>query len=254
MKVVDVVLEVSEKSSVVHTTARNEATEVGVRYYLLYPESSEGYLRKPISLEALNTLKEQTDKVAEIMTRANTARVTTPYGTDITMSLEGRQAIPMSPLTEAPVAALPNYGEAAIAPVEGTSQGVVVADISVRGWGYVLREPIRFKVKEGRAQMETVSSGFADAAERFKKLILLDDNANNCAAELGLGTSRMGPKVFRGDSFYDYAMAGTVHIAVGRNNDIGGQTWSQIHYDVLMSRPTVQFDDVCVIQNGELKI
>jgi len=254
MKVVDVVLEVGEKSNVGHTNSRKEATEAGARYYVLNPEFCEDHSRNPISVEDLNTIKKRTEKLAEITTRANIARVTTPYGTDITMSLKGRQAIPVHPLNDMGFAIIPDYAEAAISPVEGTTEGVVVVDASVRGWGYVLREPIRFEVKEGRIRVETVSSGIAEDAEKFKSLILFDENATNCAAELGQGTSHIVPKTLRGDFLSDCGIAGTVHIAVGRNNDIGGETWSQIHYDVLMTRPTVKLDDTYVIENGELKI
>jgi len=55
------------------------------------------------------------------MTQASVARVTTPFGTDITMSLKGRQAVPVHPLIHA---ALPNYAEVAICPVEGTTEGL----------------------------------------------------------------------------------------------------------------------------------
>ncbi len=254
MKVVDVVFEVGEKSNIAHTNARKEATAAGAKYFVLHTDVSEDYLRNPISFENLNIIKRTTEKLAEMVTRAKIARVTTHYGTDITMSLKGRQAVPIHPLTEAGIAAIPDYAEVAISPVEGTTEGVVAVDASVRGWGYILREPIRFKVKKGRAQVETVSSDITEDAERFKKLLLFDENASNCAAELGLGTSHTVPKTLRGDFVYDFALAGNVHIAVGRNNDIGGETFSKIHYDVLMTRATVKLDDLCVIENGELKI
>ncbi len=168
------------------------------------------------------------------------------------MSLEGRRALPLNPLSGGAV--VPDYGEAAISPVEGTTEGVVVADASVRGWGYVLRKPIRFEVKKGKVQVETVWSEIAEQAERFKKTLLMDQNASNCAAELGIGTSHLVSKVLRGTRHSDYAMLGTFHIACGRNNDIGGATLSTVHQDVLMTDGTVKLDNVAVLENGELKI
>jgi 2,5-dihydroxypyridine 5,6-dioxygenase len=252
MKEVDVILEFTERYNMAHSTARKEATAVGVKHFVLTTEASEDRLRTPVPVADLNKIKIQTEKFAEMMTRANTARVTSSWGTDITMSLEGRQAVPLHPLSDTGFGGLQDYAEAAISPVEGTTEGLVVVDASVRGWGYVLRSPIRFEVRKGRAQVDTVSSDVAEEAERFKKMILLDDNASNCAAELGLGTSHTVPRILCGDSMCDYARAGNVHIAIGRNNDIGGETLSQIHNDVLMTRATVKLDDVCVIENGEL--
>ncbi len=251
MKAANVVLEINEKGTIGHTTAMEEAKEGGTKRHHILTEISEYYLRVPISLEALNTHKKRTEKLAEIMTQADVARITTSYGTDIRMSLKGRRALAIHPLSGS---ILPDYGEAAISPVEGTTEGVIVADASVRGWGYLLRKPIRFEVKKGKVQVETVSSDIAEQAERFKRLLLLDQNASNCAAELGLGTSRTVPKMLQGTYGSDYGSAGTFHIACGRNNDIGGNTLSTIHQDVLMTDGSVKLDDVYVIENGELKI
>jgi leucyl aminopeptidase (aminopeptidase T) len=89
--------------------------------------------------------------------------------------------------------------------------------------------------------------------ERLKKLLATDENAVNCAAELGISTSHTIPKDLRG-GVWDYGLAGTIHIATGRNNDIGGETFSQIHIDFLITRSTVWLDDLCVVKGGELQI
>ena len=67
-------------------------------------------------------------------------------------------------------------------------------------------------------------SGFEDDVKRLRKIMASDENASNIA-ELGIGTSHTIPRVYRATR-RDGAMSGNVHIAVGRNNDIGGQTWS----------------------------
>jgi leucyl aminopeptidase (aminopeptidase T) len=254
MKEVDVVLEFAERHTIVHSNARKEATAVGVRHYIMNTEASEDRLRTPIKPEDLKKIQTQTDKLAGMVTKAKAASVKSSWGTDITMSLEGRGALSIHPLSALGFGGMQDYAEAAIAPVEGTTEGLVIVDASVRGWGYILRSPISFEIKKGRVQVETVSSDVAEEAERFKKIVLHDENASNCAAELGLGTSHTVPRILCGDSMCDYARSGNVHIAVGRNNDIGGETFSQIHIDVLMTRATVKLDDVCVVENGELVI
>lgn len=254
MKVADVVLEVTETSEIGHSTARKEATEAGLRRCILMrPEYGEDLLQEPITLEGLNIIKERTAKLAEIETKGKKVRVTTPHGTDLTFSIEGRAAISLSPLSDSPLVVAPTFGESAIAPVEGTTEGIVVIDSFVQGWRYLLRKPIRFEVKKGAAQVETVSSDIPEQAERFKKLISMDKMANNCVAELGIGTSHMTP----GDPIgyvIDKGRLGHVHIACGRNYDLGGKSDSVIHQDSDMTQATIRIDDVTIMENGELKI
>ena len=78
----------------------------------------------------------------------------------------------------------------------------------------------------------------------------MDENASNCAAELGIGTSHTMPADLKG-VIWDYGRAGTIHIAAGRNNDIGGITHSLFHKDLLLTKSTVFLDDICVLKNGQ---
>ena len=254
MKSVDYIFELTERSNAVHTNARKEATELGAKNYGYFTDLSEDYLRNPISFEDLKKMKRTTDRLAELMTKASKATITSPYGTDLTMSLEERIGLPISPLTDLPICGLLDYAETAIAPIEGTTEGIVAADASIRGWGYLLRTPIRFEVKNGKIELDTISSDDVSQAERFKKMVTIDQNASNCAAELGIGASHTVSKILRGDFLMDYAVAGTIHIAVGRNNDIGGVVRSDVHTDVLMTGTTVKLDDITVIEKGELKV
>ena len=254
MKSVDFIFGLWERSSPAHSNARRAATDLGAKYYDFFTDLSEDYLRKLITFEDLQKMKRTTDKLADIMTKASKATITSPYGTNLTMSLEGRTGLPLSPLTEEAISGLLDSAETAIAPVEGTTEGVVVADANVRGWGYLLRTPIQFEVKNGKIQLDTISSNDASQTERFKKMVTRDETASNCAAELGIGASHTAPKILRGDYLMDFAVAGTMHIAVGRNNDIGGIVRSDVHNDLLMTGTTVKLDDITVIENGELKV
>ncbi|MFH1088157.1 MAG: aminopeptidase, partial [Chloroflexota bacterium] len=144
------------------------------------------------------------------------------------------------------LAGVPDYAEAAISPVEGTSAGVMVIDVGIVGWGPVFRQPVRCVVKAGR--MTEVGGG--EDAERLRKALTTDENAPNIA-ELGIGTSHTIPRVY-GATRRDAGVAGMVHIAVGRNNDIGGQTSSRVHADGLMTRATIDLDGQTVVRDGVL--
>jgi leucyl aminopeptidase (aminopeptidase T) len=254
MKVADVVLEVTETSEIGHSTARKEATEAGLRRCILMrPEYGEDFLQEPIGLEGLQVLKERTNKLVEIETKGKKVSVTTPHGTNLTFSIEGRAAIPLTPLSDSPLVVAPYYAESAIAVVEGTTEGIVVIDSFVQGWKYMLHQPIRFEVKRGRAQVKTVSSDNPAEAERFKKLISMDKMADNCAAELGIGTSHMISGPLTG-SVIDKGRLGHIHIACGRNYDLGGKSDSVIHQDSDMTQATITIDGITIMENGELKI
>jgi len=250
MKEVDVIFEAVEKYSISHTNARKEANEAGVKFLFTFTEISEDHFGREISFEDLKVIRKRTNTLAKMLTEASTATLTTPHGTNLTMGIKGRRGIALHPLTERISWLFPDYGEATISPKEGSTEGVVVVDGSVQGWGYLLKEPIRFNVKRGR--IEKVM-GRTEEVRKFKKIISMDENANNCAAEFGIGTSHTVPKNLHG-GLWDYGSMGTVHIAVGRNNDIGGETWSKIHNDLLMTQPFLKLDGVRVLENGRIMV
>ena len=249
MLAADLIFYLAETYDITHTDAAKRAREKGIKSVLTISHISEDYFDREISLDDLNKIKQRSDHLAEMESRANEARVTSPYGTNIRMSLKGRKGLSIHPLSGAAIVVVPDYAEAAISPVEGSTEGVLVVDASVQGWNFLLREPLRLVIKSGRV---TEVLGPEEYVARLKRLLAMDENASNCAAELGISTSHTIPKDLRG-GVWDYGIAGTIHIAAGRNNDIGGQTFSQVHIDLLLTKATVWLDDLCVLENGELK-
>jgi leucyl aminopeptidase (aminopeptidase T) len=245
MKNVDVMMYITNRHGLAHTNARKDATAAGVRTYQMVAVP-EDYLLRDITSADIQRITDCTLKFAEKLTAATRARVTSPFGTDITMSLEGRQAIAIHPLSTR-VGGLPDYAEAAIAPVEGTAEGTLMVDIGFLGWEYIFKEPLRCLVKSGKV---VDVSGYEEDAKKLRKIITSDENASNIA-ELGIGTSHTIPRVYRATR-RDGGMSGNVHMAVGRNNDIGGQTWSGVHHDGLMTRSTVELDGEIVLKDGVL--
>jgi 2,5-dihydroxypyridine 5,6-dioxygenase len=245
MKTADVTFHVTDKRAIVHTTARTEATEAGHKFYLLHQFDVE-ILKRGISANDIHLIKERTEGLAKRLAETSIARITTPSGTNMTMSLKGRTPLALHPSNPV-IGTLPYYGEAAIAPVEGTAEGTVVVDLSILGWDYLLKEPLKYKVKAGRV---VDISGDPEEVAKISKIYSTDANANN-VAELGIGTSHMIPGEVRGRRI-DAARVGTAHFGIGRNNDFGGSTWSAIHLDSLMSKATIELDGTCVIKDGVL--
>jgi len=246
MKNADAIIQVCEKASVAHTTARKEAAAMGAKFALMLDVPLED-LKKGVSISDIQRIKDQTERLANLLTKGKVAKITTPFGTDLTLSLDGRESIAINPLGPG-LYTIPYYAEAAISPVEGTAEGMIVADLAMRGWGQLLREPLRCRVKAGRV-VEILGS--TPDAERLRKIAATDENAA-LIAELGIGSSHIVPGEMKGTT-QDFARLGTLHVAIGRNNDIGGRTWSRIHQDGLMSRPTVEVDNVCILKDGVLQ-
>ena len=248
MQACDIIFEiVSEGHSIAHTNAAKAAREKGIKYVAAAIGRRDSHFDREISVDDINKIKQRTEQIAEIMSRSNSARVTSFYGTDLTMSLKGRKGLALHPLSGAAIVTVPDYAEAAISPVEGSTEGILVSEGGIRGWGAPPREPLRLSIRSGKV---TEVSGPDDYSERVKDALAKYENASNCAAELGIGTTHTMPK----SQMRSGVLVGTIHIAMGRNNDIGGETFSQIHNDLLIYRPSVWLDDLCLIRDGELQI
>jgi leucyl aminopeptidase (aminopeptidase T) len=247
MKNVDVIFRVSEKINYAHTQARKEASDAGIRYYIIGQIPVDD-LKQGVSAKDLRLIQERTDKVAESLTKAKGARIKSPLGTNLTLDLSGREGLAFTPLSQV-VGGLPYYAEAAIVPVRGTAEGMIVIDLAILQWGYRLRDPLRITVRGGKV---ADISGSTQEAERLRRLVATDENASNIA-ELGIGTSHIIPWAIHGTR-RDAGRIGTVHIGFGRNDDIGGEAWSRIHQDGLIDRITLELDGKCVLTGDTLLI
>lgn len=250
MQAAEIVFHIADSYDISHTDAAKRFRETGGKFAVAMAQFAEEYYDRGISLDDLKNIKGRTDPLAEMLTKAAEARVTTPFGTDIRMSLQGRTGISLHPLGDSPMITVPDYGEATISPVEGSTEGTLVVDSSVQGWNFLLREPLHLTINSGKV-IEV--KGPEDYVVRLRALLDMDENASNCAAELGIGTSHTMPADLKG-VIWDYGRAGTIHIAAGRNNDIGGATHSLFHKDLLLTKSTVFLDDLCVLKNGQLLV
>jgi len=187
-----------------------------------------------------------TRRAVAVLQTASTARITTPEGTDLTIDLTGRPAFGLSGFAREPgqFSGLPD-GEAAIAPLEGRTEGVLVNPYLIEKIGPVT-EPFRLVVAGGR--IVRVEGG-AQAQALHEILERKDAGARNFAAELALGTNpacRLIPK-----SREVKKRLGQAHVALGDNLSLGGTVESAIHLDIILTRPTVLLDGVAVIDDGE---
>jgi len=246
MKKFNVVLCPTAKS-LTHTDARRNASAQGVRV-ATFPGITKDIMIRGLGAD-YKKIAERTLKLKKKFEKTKIVRVTAPNGTDITMDISGRKAIPSKGLfhKKGEGGNLPT-GETFAAPIEGTSNGVFVVDGSMSGIGMMGDRSIRIEVVNGFATK--ISGG-----PKAKKLIgILDKYGRNARsiAEFGVGTNDKAR--LSGNLLEDEKVMGTVHIALGNNITMGGNVNVPIHLDGVIKKPTVYFDGQVIMNNGKLLI
>lgn len=246
MKQFDIVLCPTTKS-LTHTKARRDASELGVRV-ATFPG-----ITKEIMIRGLNAdykkISELTIKLKKVLDKTNKIQVTAENGTDITFDVTDRAGYASKGLfhKKGESGNLPT-GEAFIAPLEGTANGVFVVDGSMAGVGMIEDKPIKIVVKNGFA---TEITGGKEARELLEILNRYDKNARNIA-EFGIGTNDKAK--LSGVLLEDEKVLGTIHIALGDNKSMGGNVHIPIHLDGVVKSPNVFFDGNQIMKNGKLII
>lgn len=193
-------------------------------------------------------------RIEEAWTQSDEVRVTSEYGTEFRASVRGRKGISISgrvanrPDIGLNICAFPD-GEVAIAPVEGTGNGVVVFDTTFDHVG-LLTENIRMTIRDGR--IANIEGG--TQAQKLSDLLKLqnDDFVYNFPAEMSVG---LNPKVtITGSMRTDKKLLGSMHMALGTNIDIGGTVKAKVHLDGLIRRPTVLMDGRLILEAGRVMI
>ncbi len=247
----DVVIAINNYS-LSHTQARAEATSAGVRI-----ASMPGFLARmfhpggPMSVD-YHQVAADTERLAELITEAESATVRSPAGTDIRFSLAGRSGGVDTGLcnTEGAWSNLP-AGEAYAAPVEGTGHGVIVVQA---GWYPNLTGDMKLHVDQG---LVVRIEGVGQVGDKFKKLLQLESEeeiyvARRNLAELGIGTN---PNARQPDNLLEAEkIRGTVHLAVGDSSHMGGTVTSDLHEDFVIAEPDLFLDGELVIEGGQWRV
>ena len=228
-----------------HTDAVRNALKSGTRF-CNFREINEDMMVKGAVTADYNQIRKTSEKLGELMDVADTVRVTTPAGTDISMSIRGRKPLVLAGFAQEPgqFGGLP-AGETAIGPLEGTADGTIIDPFSMDAIG-VICNPFRLEVKNGNV---TEIIGDIEAYKLREIISRNDENATNIA-EFAIGTNPAAR--ITGVISEDKRRWGTVHIAIGDNMTLGGNVRSNIHYDILLFEPTVQLDDKIIVEKGKL--
>lgn len=248
MKHADVIL-IPVSFSVTHTFAVKEAAEHGARILVLTDFTDEMLVKGGIEAD-FRAIKPICKGLANAFAKGSSIHLTTPGGTDLWLNAEGRRGNALYCVVEpGEFSTIPTI-EANTSPVEGSANGVIVADASIPYLGIgVLDEPVRVTVKDG---FITNIEGGKQAAVLSKDLA--SHNDHNCynIAEIGVG---LNPKCrLCGIMLEDEGVVPTAHIGIGTSITLGGTVKAPTHYDLLMWEPKIEIDGKVVLDGAALNI
>jgi len=195
------------------------------------------------------------DKVKQLLAAADTVRITTPSGTDITLNVYGRTPhVSDGVISEEDVsegfassnAYLP-AGEIFVTPIQGTAWGKVVVD-KLFFQGKEIKG-LTLEFKEGRVTAMTAASG-------LEPLKALYDAAEEGKDEFSFIDIGINPDVSipQGSSMIAWMPAGMVTVGIGENRWAGGENEASFSLPLFLVNCTVTLDGKTIVENGKLKL
>ncbi len=233
-----------------HTRFRDLLTSAAKARYASMPLFEEDMLFGSMEADWAEVAA-RSRRIADAIDGADTARITTPEGTDITFGIGGRKPMIDTGILHEPgsFSNLP-AGEVYLAPLEGTGEGSLVL---LWAPNRKLGAPVTVRVREGLAAEVEGDEPFA---REFRGAL---DRApgNRNLAELGIGTNDRATKpdnVLESEKIF-----GTIHLAFGDNSSFGGTVSAPFHQDFVFFRPTLSVSgsdksETIIMDSGRLVI
>lgn len=204
-------------------------------------------------------INENGESLERALTNASEVHVSTPAGTDVTLSIRGRKPIAEDGFIHSPGewSDLP-IGEVRISPVVGSANGILVFDgtMDLIEDSVIPKTPVWVTLRDGyvsaieggdeaRLMLDTIRQG--EAVARKKGLYDYAKNARNLG-ELGIGINPAAK--ITGNLIEDEKVCGTAHFAIGYNYDNDAEAF--IHQDCLVLRPSIRVDGMQIMKDGKL--
>jgi len=226
------------KFSITHTRARKNACARGARIATLpLTEGTKELVREMFATGGMTAdyfrIRDNIERLRERQKGAKQAHITTALGTDVTVDLAGREWHTDTGLALNPgeYTNLPG-GELFIAPA--SANGKLVIDGSFGDYG-LLETPLELTIVDG---MVTEARGCR--ADDLEKIFEEYGPDARHIAEFGIG---MNPKArLWGILLEDEKVGNTIHLALGNDCCFGGSCDVSIHYDGIVTHPTVMID------------
>src|SRR5229473_8136016 len=229
--------------------ARRTATERGVRY-LAMPGVVLDTFRDggPLDVD-FEQLRADAERVGRAWGSASEFRLTTPAGTDLRGSVDGRPGRVLHGMATEPGAYMaPPDVESGTAPVEGTASGVVVVDGDLLFMGRgPLREPVVLQVDDGQVVG-------IDGAERDRLIRMLERCADARMSNLAEVSVAFNPAgTICSVPMETESTRGSAHVALGNSIAYGGLVNAVAHLDCVMRDATLELDGRAVMIEGTVQ-
>jgi leucyl aminopeptidase (aminopeptidase T) len=229
-----------------HVNAVRETCEANGKIASVEPGMGEW----GITVEDIEVATQRALDAMAVLEGKRQVRVTTPAGTDFTVSIEGRPALEITPKKRRGqmMGPLPLWAEVAFAAVEDFTHGVAVVDGVMLGIGLPgqVEEPIHWTLEGGRC----VAIEGGSEATRLREAIQGVAGADTIG-EFAFGVSDKAP--FGTPS--EKGRVGTVHLALGDNHNAypGGKNVSVLHLDGVFLNATMQIvdDGTYILRDGQ---
>jgi leucyl aminopeptidase (aminopeptidase T) len=210
----------------------------------------EGMGKWDLTVDDIRAATQRAKDAIAALEGKRTVRVTSSLGTDVTISIEGRPALEVTPIKKRGqmMGPVPLWAEVAFAAVEDATAGTIVVDGVMLGIGLPgqVDEPITWTLEGGRC----VSIEGGAEAKLLQEAIDGVDGAD-IVGEFAFGTSEKAP--FGSPS--EKGRLGTAHFALGDNHNAypGGQNVSTLHLDGVVLNASMQIvdDGTWILRDGE---
>jgi leucyl aminopeptidase (aminopeptidase T) len=235
------------RMSMAHTNARSKASLAGTRYLSLPDYSMEVLGGKALRTDFIDQITEA-DWLADLLSRAESVRVTTRSGTDVTCDVRGRigNSAPGVCRTPGSLASPPDV-ESNVPVVENGTHGTIVIDGSIPCAEIgKLSTPIVLKVENGI--VVGIEGKLSPVVDRLFDSV--GDPSARVVAEFGIG---LNPNAtLCGSMLEDEGCRGTCHFGIGSNITIGGQNEVPFHLDFVVRDAVIELDGRTIMDHGQL--
>lgn len=198
-------------------------------------------------------------RLKQVLDEGKEVHVTSPAGTDVSISIEGRQAkLDDGRFQQLGAGGNLPCGEVYVSPAIGKTKGKIVFDgtLSLDPKSVMPKTPVTVVFKHGYVsevrggeEAKQLLTIIAKGEEEARQQGLLDHIKNaRHLGELGIGINPKAKMVCQ--LLEDEKVGKTVHFAIGTNYDNDAN--ALIHQDCLVLRPSLWVDGKQIMKDGEL--
>ena len=205
-----------------------------------FPEIFAEFLRET-NVDYAN-MAELGGRLKKILENSNDIVIESEDGASLTLSAEGRNfmiedgVIDDEDLKQGIHYAEIPAGEVFVAPVENSANGeIIFPDVPDIG-------RLQLTFKDGK-----VISAQGKHKDKFMERLNQASGEKDSIAEFAIGLNPGSP-------IESEKALGSIHIAIGKNNHIGGKNESSLHWDIILPKPTLTVGGKVIIKNGKIEI